>query len=117
MHWVGDLIMEADVEPADDSSGLMLHLVEAGVKYRCEFDLSTGVATLSIDDNGQPRRFDAAEGESGQPTAETSVVAGRQSEIRFSNWSFCQVSLGMSSGGSFSFWPETMRSKSAVKTW
>ena len=85
MHWVGDLIMEADVEPTDDSSGLMLQLVEAGVKYRCEFDLSTGVATLSIDDNGQPRRFDAAEGESGQPTAETSVVAGRQSEIRFSN--------------------------------
>ena len=96
MHWVGDLIMEAEVEPTDDSSGLMLQLVEAGVKYRCEFDLTTGVATFSIDDDGQPRAFDAAEGDSGQPTAKTSVVAGRQSEIRFSN---CDDELRLWVGG------------------
>ncbi|MGI9471266.1 MAG: signal peptidase I [Rubripirellula sp.] len=86
MHWVGDLIMETDVEPNDDSGVLLLQLVEAGVKYRCQIDLTDGQATLSIDDGGESRSFEsAADGSTGVPTAKTRVVAGRRSEIRFSN--------------------------------
>ena len=35
MHWVGDLMFEADVETSADCKELVLQLVEAGIKYRC----------------------------------------------------------------------------------
>lgn len=81
VHWVGDLILEADLETSADSKTAILELVEAGVKYQCEFDLSTGNAQLRIDDI-QPRTFD---GEKSNPTAETSVRAGSRHQLRFSN--------------------------------
>lgn len=85
LHWVGDLILEADLETSAESSEAMLELVEAGVKYRCRFDLKTGEAKLRIDDI-VPRSFDAAEGQSNEePTAATSVRAGSRHSIRFSN--------------------------------
>ncbi len=82
MHWVGDLIFEADIETSTDSKEILLELVEAGVKYRCRIDLSNGAAKLSIDDN-EPQKFD--EQTAGPPTAETSVVAGQRHHFRFSN--------------------------------
>lgn len=85
MHWVGDLIFEADVETSSESKDLMLELVEAGVKYRCRIDLSDGTAQLFIDDD-QPRNFDPVEGQAaGQPTAQTSLRAGDRYRVRFSN--------------------------------
>ncbi len=86
MHWVGDLIFEADVETSSETAELMLELVEAGVKYRCRIDLATGKATLSIDDIA-PRDFDVGEGgqATGPPTAQTSVRAGGRNRLRFSN--------------------------------
>jgi signal peptidase I len=86
LHWVGDLILEADVETSSDSNELMLELVEAGVKYRCRIDLSSGSAELSIDDV-LPRSFEpGADGQdNGPPTAQTSVRAGSRHSLRFSN--------------------------------
>ena len=85
MNWVGDLTFEANVDLGDNADELLLELVEAGVKYRCRFDLSSGKASLSIDDV-EPRTFNPAQdGSTGTPTAQTSVRAGRQSELRFSN--------------------------------
>jgi len=64
----------------------LLELTEAAVKYRCSIDLTTGVATLAIDDQGSPRSFDeGSEGESANPTAQTTVIGGRKHLLRFSN--------------------------------
>ncbi len=86
MHWVGDLIVEADVQPSADAKELILELVEAGVKFRCRFDLATGQARLAIDDAGTPGVFDAAGGSPADrnPSAVTDVVAGGRHSLRFS---------------------------------
>lgn len=85
LHWVGDLIVEADLETSTDASEAVLELVEAGIKFRCRFDLQTGEAKLSIDDV-EPRSFDPAAGvDNVQPTAVTSMRAGTRHTIRFSN--------------------------------
>ncbi len=85
MDWVGDLMLETQIETSNDSQELMLELVEAGVKYRCRFDLSTGQATLAINDI-EPRDFDPSEdGSVGVPTAATSVINGARHDLRFSN--------------------------------
>ncbi|MFG0261061.1 MAG: signal peptidase I, partial [Novipirellula sp. JB048] len=85
VHWVGDLILQADVETSADSQEVVLELVEAGVPYRCSIELSTGVATLRI---GQqtPRAFDTRGDEPNlHPTAQTSVRAGARHRLRMSN--------------------------------
>ncbi|MCG8651974.1 MAG: S26 family signal peptidase, partial [Pirellulales bacterium] len=85
MHWVGDLIFEVDVETSADAQELVLELVEAGIEYRCRVDLTDGTATLGINDI-DPRRFVGADGKGvANPKAETSIRAGDQYEIRFSN--------------------------------
>ncbi len=85
MHWVGDLIVQADVETSSESRELMLELVEAGVKYRCNIDLITGKARLKIDDS-EPRSFEDATGNlTLSPEAETPIRAGQRFQIRFSN--------------------------------
>ncbi|TWU04230.1 signal peptidase I [Stieleria varia] len=84
-HWVGDLIMDSEIELGSDCKELLLELIESGVKYQCSVDLATGKATLKIDD-GQTRPFTAADGtESTSPTAATSLRAGRTANVRMSN--------------------------------
>ncbi len=85
MHWVGDLIFEADVETTAASRELMFELVEAGVKYRCLIDLTTGKASLKIDDR-EPRSFDDGNGKlTISPEASTGILAGERHRIRMSN--------------------------------
>jgi signal peptidase I len=85
LHWVGDLIFEADLETSSDSSEAILELVEAGIRFRCRFDLKTGEAKLQIKDE-QARSFDVSDGGTNEePTAMTSVRAGTRHSIRFSN--------------------------------
>ncbi len=81
MHWVGDLIVESDLETTADAKRATIELVEAGVKYQCAFDLTTGKATLSIIDD-RDREFD---GGATHPTATTNVNAGSRHTIRMSN--------------------------------
>ncbi len=86
MHWVGDLILELEVETDAAAKELVLELVEAGVKYQCSIDLGSGLATLSINDGGNPIPFDSdAAQETVSPTAQTSVTAGSKYQLRFSN--------------------------------
>ena len=82
MHWVGDLMLEADVETSDDSQELLLELVEAGVRYQCRIQLDSGLATLSIND-GAPQSFDGEDNT--EPTATTECRRGRRCQLRFSN--------------------------------
>jgi len=49
LHWVGDLILECTVH-ADKAGGhFLLTLVKAGSFFRCEIDLASGQAALSVD--------------------------------------------------------------------
>ena len=80
MHWVGDLAVELQVEVVSDTGTMILDLVEAGRHHRCQIDLATGTATLSIDD-GQL----AFDGGNTEATAQTNVSGPGSYDIRFSN--------------------------------
>lgn len=84
-HWVGDLIIETDIETSSESKQLLLEIVEAGMLYQCTIDLTTGVATLGILDGGQRRSFTAAAGQNVAPTAKTKLTAGQRASLRFTN--------------------------------
>lgn len=49
IHWVGDLMVEADVEVEAAKGELLLDLVEAGKHFTCRIDLATGQATLKAE--------------------------------------------------------------------
>lgn len=86
MHWVGDLILEADVETEAGAKEIVLELVEAGVKFHCTIDLVTGIATLAIQDGEKPLSFDSdGQTNNANPSAQTKVTAGRDYQLRFSN--------------------------------
>lgn len=46
VHWVGDLILEADLAVESAQGEVSLELVEAGVHYGVTFDVATGEASL-----------------------------------------------------------------------
>jgi signal peptidase I len=74
LHWVGDLIVEADVAVEDDRGQLLLDLVEGGQHYRCTIDVKTGQATLS-----------AVGIADYQPAAITSIRGPGEYQVRFAN--------------------------------
>lgn len=87
MHWVGDLILEADVETTEGSKELFFELVEAGVKFRCQVSLDSGSAVLSIVDETGGHPFDGGDGQDAGDIrkAATSIRAGQRHQVRFSN--------------------------------
>jgi signal peptidase I len=52
IHWVGDLILEANIEIEAAQGELMLDLVEGGRHFTCTVDLTNGDATLSAEGAG-----------------------------------------------------------------
>jgi signal peptidase I len=74
LHWVGDLIVEADVEVQENRGELMLDLVEGGQHFRSTIDLKTGQATLSAVGNADFK-----------PAAATSVRGPGEYSLRFAN--------------------------------
>jgi signal peptidase I len=49
LHWVSDLLVEADVAVNKPGGELLLDLVEGGKHFTCTIDLADGKATLHID--------------------------------------------------------------------
>jgi signal peptidase I len=49
LHWVGDLMIEADVQVESAQGELLLNLVEGGKHFTCRIDLATGRATLGVE--------------------------------------------------------------------
>jgi len=84
MHWVGDLILESDIETSNDAKSLILEIVEAGYRYQCEFNLADGKATMSIIGD-EEALFTGGEKHVATVTADTSVIAGSRQTIRFTN--------------------------------
>ncbi|MEX0613775.1 MAG: hypothetical protein WD229_16775, partial [Pirellulales bacterium] len=75
IHWVGDLMVEANVELEAAEGELLLDLVEAGRHFTCAIDLATGEATLS------------AEGDDDYaPKAKTSIDGSDKHRVAFANF-------------------------------
>ncbi|MEO1526359.1 MAG: signal peptidase I [Planctomycetota bacterium] len=83
LHWVGDLMVETDIQIGKDCTELTLELVESGLQYQCRVDTKTGEAKLVIVDGESTQSFTGSNGKS--PTAQTPLTAGGSFEIRFSN--------------------------------
>ena len=49
IHWVGDLMVEADVNVEASQGDLLVDLVDGGKHFTCTIDLATGKAKLAID--------------------------------------------------------------------
>jgi signal peptidase I len=75
VHWVGDLMIEADVDVAASEGQLLLDLVKGGKHFGCAIDLTTGKAKMSID--GVPDF---------SPTADTNVSAPGRYRLALSNF-------------------------------
>ena len=73
-HWVGDLMLEADVEVLEAKGELLLNLVEAGKHFTVRIDLTTGQATLGIEG------LDAF-----APTAKTSLTGAGRYRLALAN--------------------------------
>ncbi len=75
VHWVGDLMVEADVEIETAEGALLLDLVEGGRHFTCTIDLTTGEATLSAE--GGPNYA---------PKARTSLDGPGSYRVAFANF-------------------------------
>ena len=62
LHWVGDLLVECELDVKEGKGAALVELVRAGRHFGCQFDCASGEARLSID--GQ---------EAFKPRASTSV--------------------------------------------
>ena len=80
-HWVGDLAIEANITIESETGLLRFDLVEAGRHHICSIDVSTGEATLSIDDGKVPFD-DVAEG---TLSGKTKINGAGSYQIRFAN--------------------------------
>ncbi len=74
LHWVGDLVLECDVEIVETAGELVLDLVEAGKRFSCSIDLKSGQATVAIEGTGvAPRQ------------AQTPIKGPGRYQLRFAN--------------------------------
>jgi signal peptidase I len=74
IHWVGDLMVEADIAIEAAAGQLLLDLVEGGRHFTCSLDLTSGEATLSADGD---RDY--------APKANTSIDAPGKHRVAFAN--------------------------------
>lgn len=82
MHWVGDLMVECEVEVKGEDGALALDLVEGGKHFRCTFDLATGVATLDIDGTFYDQQGNVSQ----RPVASTPVKGPGTYRLVFANF-------------------------------
>ena len=64
LHWVGDLMLECELDVTQAYGKVLLELVEGGRHFRCQLDCQSGEAQLSIDalDNYGPKAQTAVQG-------------------------------------------------------
>lgn len=74
LHWVGDLILEAEIESLGNEGEVVFELVEAGRRFQSRIDLATGKAVLSDSENPSFR-----------PTASVGMQGQGTHEVRFAN--------------------------------
>ena len=74
VHWVGDLILDCELDVQSPSGTALLDLVKGGQDFRCAIDVATGAATLTIDGLSDWKR-----------TAETSIRGQGSHRVMFAN--------------------------------
>ncbi len=74
LHWVGDLIVDCELDVQGESGEALFELVKAGRHFRAAIDVATGDATLTIDGRSDWRR-----------TAKTSVRGPGKRRVMFAN--------------------------------
>ncbi len=74
LHWVGDLMLDCQLDVTRADGDALLELIEGGVRFQCRIDCATGEARLSIDglDNYEP-------------TAQTDIRGGGSHSVSFAN--------------------------------
>jgi hypothetical protein len=75
LHWVSDLMLEANVKLESAKGEMLLDLVEAGKHFNCRVDLATGEAKLS-----------AENAPDFTPKAKTSLTGTGEHRVAFSNF-------------------------------
>ncbi len=74
LHWVGDLLVECELESADGKGRALLDLVKGGRRFRCDLNFGTGEVRLSIDSLPNYR-----------PHAQTAVHGAGRHHVAFAN--------------------------------
>jgi signal peptidase I len=74
MHWVGDLMLECELESTDGKGTALLDLVEGGKHFRCAIHCESGAVELSIDGLADFH-----------PRAQTSIRGGGTHQVIFAN--------------------------------
>ena len=86
VHWVGDLAGQWQISTAKGTQALQLLLVEGGVEFLCEIDLSSGKATATaLHENKPISVFESSQGFVSKLEAQTPVRSGATHRIRFAN--------------------------------
>ena len=87
IHWVGDLVLDANIKVDSDEGTFFLQCLEGGIKFTCAIDVKTGAAIVSA--NSDLVRFDQANGSEGSPSAvaqgQTSVKGRGSYRVRYGN--------------------------------
>ncbi len=81
LHWVGDLMLECDVNVTNAEGTAIIELVKGGRHFRCSLDCATGQAQLSIDGLDDYK-----------PTAQTSFKGTGSHRVALANFD-CQLVL------------------------
>jgi signal peptidase I len=84
-RWVGDLTLKCDLEVLESNGLVTLELVEGRRKYHCDFDLATGQATLSYQDESNRVENGAIEENVPVGQAQTSVGKPGKYALEFAN--------------------------------
>ncbi len=74
LHWVGDLLLQCQLDVESDQGAVLLDLVKGGRHFGCEIEVATGKATLSISGLND-----------WHPTATTAVRGPGRHEVTFAN--------------------------------
>jgi signal peptidase I len=83
--WVGDLTLKCDLEVLESNGVVTLELVEGRRKYHCDFDLATGTATLSYQD--ESNRLENGAVAENMPVGEAKTTVGKPGKyaLEFAN--------------------------------
>ncbi len=86
MHWVGDLCVDSKIDIKSKSGSLLFELVEGGVHYQCKFDLESGRAFLSCNDDAVQFVDDENNKIDNIQSDKAIIKQAKKYEIRFANY-------------------------------
>ncbi len=83
LFWVGDLMVDCDIEVLSNAGTLTLELIEAGRHHTCEIDVESGKATLVMDGGSVP--FGVGDVQKPTLTGHTPIRGAGRYRVRFAN--------------------------------